>query len=70
MFTPDHLQKAELKAYIDNAKFFYIEGFFLTHGIESALEVAKTASGKGKVRHYVCATEPYLVADAVVWDIR
>ena len=48
-FTPDHLQKPEIKVFVDNAKFFYIGGFFLTHGIESALEVAKAASGKGKV---------------------
>lgn len=48
-FTPDHLQKPEIKALLDNAKFFYIGGFFLTHGIVSALEVAKQASGKGKV---------------------
>jgi len=48
-FSPTHLQKPEIKAYLDNAKFFYIGGFFLTHGIESALDVAKVASGKGKV---------------------
>ncbi|NXD32606.1 ADK kinase, partial [Spelaeornis formosus] len=30
------------------AKYFYIEGYFLTHGIESALEVAKGASAHGK----------------------
>jgi len=48
-FEQSHLQKPEIKAYLDNAKFFYIGGFFLTHGIESALDVAKVASGKGKV---------------------
>lgn len=48
-FTPDHLAKPEIKSLIDNAKFFYIGGFFLTHGIESAMEVAKSASGRGKV---------------------
>lgn len=33
---------------IDHAKFFYIGGFFLTHGIESAMHVAKVASSSGK----------------------
>ena len=48
-FSPSHLAKPEIKAYIDHAKFFYIGGFFLTHGIESAIEVAKAAAGHGKV---------------------
>lgn len=48
MFTKDHLSKPEVAAIIDGAKFFYIGGFFLTHGVESALEVAKAASSKGK----------------------
>ncbi|OXH00420.1 adenosine kinase, partial [Cryptococcus neoformans] len=48
-FTPSHLAQPEIAALIDGAKYFYIEGYFLTHGIESALEVAKNASSKGKV---------------------
>lgn len=34
---------------IDAAKFFYLEGYFLTHGLESALYVAKKSSESGKV---------------------
>jgi len=48
MFTPSHLAKPEVAQYLAGAKFFYIGGFFLTHGIESALEVAKSASNQGK----------------------
>ncbi|KAJ9117094.1 hypothetical protein QFC24_006553 [Naganishia onofrii] len=48
-FSPSHLADPTIKSYIDNAKFFYIGGFFLTHGIESALHVAKSAAGRGKV---------------------
>lgn len=40
-FSVDHLRTPEISALIDGASFFYIGGFFLTHGIESALEVAK-----------------------------
>jgi adenosine kinase len=48
MFHPAHLAKAEVAALIHGAQYFYIGGFFLTHGIESALEVAKQASAAGK----------------------
>lgn len=48
MFHPAHLAKAEVASLIHGAKYFYIGGFFLTHGIESALEVAKAASAAGK----------------------
>lgn len=48
-FSEDHLHKPEIKALIDHAKFFYIGGFFLTHGIDSAIHIAKIASGRGRV---------------------
>lgn len=48
-FDKAHLSSPEVAPLIENAKFFYIGGFFLTHGVESALELAKAASGKGKV---------------------
>lgn len=47
-FTSSHLASEDIAALLSGAKYFYIEGYFLTHGIESALEVAKTASSKGK----------------------
>ncbi|BEI86416.1 hypothetical protein CcaverHIS002_0607030 [Cutaneotrichosporon cavernicola] len=48
MFHKEHLAKPEVAALINSAKYFYIGGFFLTHGIESALEIAKAASSRGK----------------------
>jgi len=48
-FSQDHLQKPEIKVLLDHAKYFYIGGFFLTHGIDSAVEIAKHASHRGKV---------------------
>jgi adenosine kinase len=48
MFNPSHLATPEIAQLVSGAKFFYIEGYFLTHGIESALEVAKSASSRGR----------------------
>ncbi|ADV25846.1 Adenosine kinase, putative [Cryptococcus gattii WM276] len=48
-FTPSHLAHPDVANIIDGAHYFYVEGYFLTHGIESALEIAKNASSKGKV---------------------
>jgi adenosine kinase len=48
-FTPDHLKKPEVVKAIEGAKFFYIGGFFLTHGTESTLILAKHAAEKNKV---------------------
>lgn len=45
---PFHLATPEIAQLVAGAKFFYIEGYFLTHGIESALEVAKSASSRGR----------------------
>ena len=48
-FDKAHLATPKVAACIESAKVFYVEGYFLTHGIESALEVAKKASEAGKV---------------------
>jgi len=48
-FDKSHLATPAVAALIDEAKFFYIGGFFLTHGTESALEIAKKASEQSKV---------------------
>ena len=48
MFNPSHLSSPEIKGLLSSAKYIYIEGYFLTHGIESVMEVAKTASSRGK----------------------
>lgn len=47
-FSKSHLATPDAKAAIDAAKFYYIGGFFLTHGVESALEVAKQAKAENK----------------------
>ena len=49
-FEKSHLSSPEVAPLIDGAKVFYVEGYFLTHGTESALEIAKKASETGKVR--------------------
>ena len=49
-FDRAHLASPEVAPLIDAAKVFYVEGYFLTHGTESALEVAKKSSAAGKVR--------------------
>jgi adenosine kinase len=48
-FNKEHLSSSEVVELTEKAKFFYIGGFFLTHGVESAAELAKTASTAGKV---------------------
>jgi adenosine kinase len=48
-FDNAHLSTPDVARLVDGAKFFYVEGYFLTHGITSTLEVAKKASGAGKV---------------------
>jgi adenosine kinase len=45
-----HLSIPEVARLIDNAMFFYVEGYFLTNGLDCALEIAKKASESGKVR--------------------
>ncbi|KAL0951959.1 hypothetical protein HGRIS_008610 [Hohenbuehelia grisea] len=47
-FDKSHLSSPEVAPLIDAAKFFYIEGYFLTHGTESALELSQKASAAGK----------------------
>jgi len=42
-FQSDHLDKPEVKERIEGASHYYMEGFFLTHGLESALKLAKQA---------------------------
>jgi adenosine kinase len=49
MFDKAHLSSPEIAPLIEGANFFYVEGFFLTHGTETVLEVAKKASESGKV---------------------
>ncbi|CAH7676163.1 Ribokinase-like protein [Phakopsora pachyrhizi] len=48
-FSPSHLKEPEVTEAIEDAKVFYLGGFFLTHGIESALELAKAAAKDEKI---------------------
>jgi adenosine kinase len=54
-FQPSHLSSPSIAPLIEHAKHFYVEGFFLTHGVESTLELAKKAAAAGKVS---CALMP------------
>ncbi|KAH8119804.1 Ribokinase-like protein [Phellopilus nigrolimitatus] len=48
-FELAYLSSPAIAPLVEGAKFFYVEGFFLTHGIESVLYIAKKASEGGKV---------------------
>lgn len=49
-FSPAHLETPEVKALIDGAKFYYLGGFFLTHGVVSAKTLAQHSHDNKKVR--------------------
>ena len=49
-FEQSHLSSPAVAPLIDAAKIFYVEGYFLPYGIDSALELGKKASEKGKVK--------------------
>jgi adenosine kinase len=46
-FNKSHLETPEVKEAISKAKYFYMGGFFLTHGSESGLILAKQAKEQG-----------------------
>ncbi|KAG8769438.1 adenosine kinase [Ceratobasidium sp. 428] len=48
MFNKEHLSSPEVAPLVDGAKMIYVGGFFLTHGVESALELAKKSAETGK----------------------
>ncbi|KAF5311790.1 hypothetical protein D9619_002551 [Psilocybe cf. subviscida] len=47
-FRTPHLSSPDVAPLIRNASFYYLEGFFLRHGLEAALEVATKSSEHGK----------------------
>lgn len=49
-FDKAHLESSTVAPLVDAAKIFYLEGYFLTHGLESAMHVAKKAAEAGKVK--------------------
>ena len=48
-FELAHLQTPEVSKLVDGAKYYYVEGYFLTHGADIALYLAKKSSEAGKV---------------------
>lgn len=48
-FEQSHLSSPAVAPLIDGAKVFYVEGYFLTHGLESVTEICKKASHTSKV---------------------
>ncbi|KAG8902163.1 adenosine kinase [Tulasnella sp. 403] len=49
MFEKSHLSSPEIQPLVDGAQAFYVGGFFLTHGTESALEIAQKAASTSRV---------------------
>jgi len=47
-FEQSHLSSPTVAALIDAAKVFYVEGYFLTHGVDSVVQIAKSASHASK----------------------
>jgi hypothetical protein len=52
-FDQSHLSSPAVAPLIDAAQAFYVEGYFLTHGVESVVEVARKASSSGKVNPFI-----------------
>ncbi|KAF9064058.1 Ribokinase-like protein [Rhodocollybia butyracea] len=48
-FDKAHLASPEISKVLESAKAYYMEGFFLTHGVESALVLSQKASKDAKV---------------------
>ncbi|EKM61647.1 uncharacterized protein PHACADRAFT_248374 [Phanerochaete carnosa HHB-10118-sp] len=48
-FESSHLSSPEVAPLVEAAKVFYLEGYFLTHGSEIALELSKKASEASKI---------------------
>jgi adenosine kinase len=48
-FEQSHLSSPAVARLVDAARVFYVEGYFLTHGLQSILEISKKASDASKV---------------------
>lgn len=49
-FEASYLESPTIAPLVEAAEVFYVEGFFLTHGLDSVLALSKHASEKKKVR--------------------
>ena len=50
-FSTSHLSSSKVAPLIENAKYFYMEGYFLTHGVPAAMGLSNKAAVAGKVPH-------------------
>ena len=48
-FEKSHLSSPKVAPLVENAQFYYIEGYFLLKGMESAFELARKSTAAGKV---------------------
>ncbi|KAF9225223.1 Ribokinase-like protein [Gyrodon lividus] len=48
-FETSHLSSPSVAPLVEAAKVFYVEGFFLTHGVDAVLALSKHASEKSKI---------------------
>ena len=48
-FDKSHLLSPEVASLVDSVKFYYMDGYFLTHGFESALYLSSKSAAAGKV---------------------
>jgi adenosine kinase len=49
MFEASHIESPQVAPLVEAARFFYVEGYFLTHGAGIVTNIAKHASDSGKV---------------------
>ena len=56
-----HLSSPEIAPLVDAAKVFYVEGYFLTHGTDSVVELGKKASHASKVPSFCSSTADSLL---------
>ncbi|EDR15993.1 uncharacterized protein LACBIDRAFT_192435 [Laccaria bicolor S238N-H82] len=47
-FDQSHLSSPEVAPLVEGAKFYYVEGYFLTHGVSSVLELSSKSTEAGK----------------------
>ena len=48
-FDKSHLLSSEVAPLVDSVNFYYMDGYFLTHGLESALYLSSKSATTGKV---------------------
>lgn len=57
-FDRSHLSSPQVAPLIEAAKVFYVEGYFLTHGTDSVLELSQKAAAAGKVSIFLPSMQP------------